>query len=241
MGISRVCKKCNQEKYLELFYKKKKGSDYYYLYTCKDCYKAYNSNYLKSYYKENSAKLIQSSKDWYKCNLLKKKEYDEKYVILNKDSKRAYYRSYFLSKKTKINARLRSYYLAKRKNNLLFKIKSRVSYSVYCYLKKNNSSKCGESVINCLPYTIAELKLHLESQFEPWMNWFNWGVYKVDEWDDNNQLTWKWNIDHIIPQSKLQYTSMSDDNFKKCWSLCNLRPYSAKQNILDGASSIRHV
>jgi hypothetical protein len=46
--------------------------------------------------------------------------------------------------------------------------------------------------------------------------------------------------DHIIPQSKLQYTSMKDENFKKCWSLENLRPLSAKQNVIDGATRIRH-
>ena len=66
------------------------------------------------------------------------------------------------------------------------------------------------------------------------MTWENHGVYNLNTWDDNDQSTWKWNIDHIIPQSKLPYTSMEDDNFKKCWALENLRPYSAKQNIIDG-------
>jgi hypothetical protein len=33
---------------------------------------------------------------------------------------------------------------------------------------------------------------------------------------------------------------MEDDNFKKCWALNNLRPLSAKQNILDGTTKIRH-
>ena len=49
-----------------------------------------------------------------------------------------------------------------------------------------------------------------------------------------------WHIDHIIPQSLLPYSSMEDDNFKKCWALSNLRPLSAKQNLLDGANRIRH-
>jgi hypothetical protein len=33
---------------------------------------------------------------------------------------------------------------------------------------------------------------------------------------------------------------MDDEEFKKCWSLDNLRPLSAKQNILDGTSRKRH-
>jgi hypothetical protein len=34
---------------------------------------------------------------------------------------------------------------------------------------------------------------------------------------------------------------MEDENFKKCWSLENLRPYSAKQNIIDGAREIKLI
>ena len=33
---------------------------------------------------------------------------------------------------------------------------------------------------------------------------------------------------------------MSDDNFKKCWALENLRPLAAKLNIKEGAQRIRH-
>jgi hypothetical protein len=33
---------------------------------------------------------------------------------------------------------------------------------------------------------------------------------------------------------------MDDENFKKCWALENLRPYSAKQNIIDGVTRVRH-
>jgi len=32
----------------------------------------------------------------------------------------------------------------------------------------------------------------------------------------------------------------SRKNREKCWSLNNLRPYSAKQNILDGIYKVRH-
>ena len=67
------------------------------------------------------------------------------------------------------------------------------------------------------------------------MNWGNWGKYNKNTWKDNDPNTWKWNLDYIIPQSHFKYTSMQDEEFKKCWALENLRPYSAKQNILDGA------
>ena len=72
------------------------------------------------------------------------------------------------------------------------------------------------------------------------MNWNNWGIYRSTTWDDHKQSTWTWQIDHIIPQADLPFSSMSDENFNKCWSLENLRPLNAKQNCIDGCTRIRH-
>jgi hypothetical protein len=80
---------------------------------------------------------------------------------------------------------------------------------------------------------MEELKQHLEKQFEPWMNWNNWTNYNPKTWKDEDLTTWTWNIDHIIPQCDLKYTSMDEENFFKCWALENLRPYSAKLNIIE--------
>jgi hypothetical protein len=70
-----------------------------------------------------------------------------------------------------------------------------------------------------LEYTLQDLKEHLESKFQEGMTWDNYG---------------EWHIDHIIPQSKLKYTSTEDENFKKCWSLDNLQPLWAKDNLRKG-------
>lgn len=116
----------------------------------------------------------------------------------------------------------------KIKEDVFFKLRLIVSNSIYHYLKRNK--KC--SMLKKLPYTMKELKEHLEKQFETWMSWDNWGRYKLDEWDDTNQETWKWQIDHIIPHSSFKYKTMDDENFKNCWALENLRPLSAKENLL---------
>ena len=52
-------------------------------------------------------------------------------------------------------------------------------------------------------------------------------------WDDNDSSTWKWQIDHIIPHFAFKYTTMNCEKFRKRWALENLRPYSAKQNMID--------
>lgn len=78
------------------------------------------------------------------------------------------------------------------------------------------------------------MKTHLESQFEPWMNWDNRKQYKTANWKDNDISTWVWQIDHIIPQCAFIFTSIQDEMFAKCWDLNNLRPLSAKENYIKG-------
>ena len=48
-----------------------------------------------------------------------------------------------------------------------------------------------EDILEC---SFEEFKLYLESKFEPWMNWSNYGVY-------DGLLNSGWDIDHIIPLS----------------------------------------
>lgn len=137
--------------------------------------------------------------------------------------------------KQKRNERLRE----KRKDPVT-KLRISISAVIRTALQKQGVSKNNLSCLKYLSYTIAELKQHLGSLFESWMTWENWGVYNSKTWNDNDPSTWTWQIDHIIPHSTLPYTSMEDENFKKCWALENLRPYSAKQNNIDGGSKIRH-
>jgi len=128
-----------------------------------------------------------------------------------------------------------------RKSNPSIKIRENISRSINSHLKSYNSTKNGESCLKHLPYSVQELKLHLESIFEPWMNWSNYGKYDTNLWDNNNTSTWTWQIDHIIPHSNFYYLSMIDESFKKCWALENLRPYSEKQNLLDGVTRVRYI
>jgi hypothetical protein len=139
-------------------------------------------------------------------------------------------------KRKKISAKQKR----KRKEDPSYKLYKNISWAIWFNLKKNKSGKNNKSCLDFLPYTMKELRDHISSLFEPWMNWENQGVYKAKTWDDNDPLTWTWQLDHIIPQSLFPYNSMEDDNFKLCWALDNLRPLSAKQNNLEGTNRIRH-
>ena len=78
-----------------------------------------------------------------------------------------------------------------------------------------------------LPYTPQQLRNHLESLWEPWMNWDNYGGRSNDE-----RKTW-W-IDHIKPQSSFLYESVDDELFLQCWALSNLRPREKRANTSKG-------
>ncbi len=66
-------------------------------------------------------------------------------------------------------------------------------------------------------YTVEQLRQHLEKQFTKEMSWDNYGSY--------------WWIDHIIPIKAFNFETPDDYDFKRCWSLKNLRPLEKIANI----------
>ena len=118
----------------------------------------------------------------------------------------------------KMNAYQREW--RKKNNTPERKLRNTVSNSVYSALKIGGHTK-GGSTFARLPYTPAELKEHIENQFDKNMSWDNYGSY--------------WNVDHIIPQAALIYDSLEHPNFQKCWALSNLRPLECGANASKGA------
>lgn len=67
-----------------------------------------------------------------------------------------------------------------------------------------------------LPYSVDDLRAHIERQFLPGMSWGNYG---------------KWQVDHITPLSSFEISSPDCDEFRRTWCLSNLRPLWAKDNL----------
>jgi hypothetical protein len=100
------------------------------------------------------------------------------------------------------------------------KFKNTLRTSIRVNLEKNNilaNTLSGSMIEFLLGYSISELMSHIESLFDSNMGWDNQGSY--------------WHIDHVYPCSKLKYKKVSDENFKKLWSMENLRPLEAIENI----------
>lgn len=93
------------------------------------------------------------------------------------------------------------------KNRLVNSVRTGISRSIYGFSGK----------IRHLPYTTDQLKSHLEKQFSKGMTWENYG---------------EWHVDHILPVSSFDFSGNPEcDEFLACWSLTNLRPMWASENI----------
>ena len=85
------------------------------------------------------------------------------------------------------------------------------------HLRKNGMSKMNKKTFEILGYTTGELKSHLSKLFTKGMSFDNYG---------------DWHVDHITPVSWFDLTNK--DEFNKCWSLSNLKPMWAQENISKG-------
>lgn len=74
-----------------------------------------------------------------------------------------------------------------------------------------------------LGYTVEDLIAHLEMQFTKGMTWEEFKAGNV-------------HIDHIVPQS--DFNTANDDEWQACWSLGNLRPAWAKDNMSKSAKRV---
>lgn len=101
----------------------------------------------------------------------------------------------------------------KKDTDIQFKIRCNVSTMICNRLKSRLASKEGKSTFDILPYTIEDLMIHLESQFQDGMSWDNYGAGED-----------KWEIDHMTPDSWFNYESTDDVDFLKSWALENLQP-----------------
>lgn len=87
-------------------------------------------------------------------------------------------------------------------------------------------NKQGSQTYDILGYNSNELRRHIESTWEPWMNWNNYGVaYKEGE-------PRKWNIDHVKSIAKFHSEGITD--IKVINALKNLRAMDARLNSVYG-------
>jgi hypothetical protein len=91
---------------------------------------------------------------------------------------------------------------------------------------KYNGSKSGRKWEDLVGYSLDKLKKHLRHRFQPGMTWYNYGTM--------------WQIDHINPVSLFNFRTPEELDFKRCWSLKNLRPLFKKDNLAKSNKLVQH-
>lgn len=151
---------------------------------------------------------------WCKDNPDKIKTIKKKSYLKNRETIIAQKRDYYQKNKIEINQKI----LIKRKTNPLFKLKAYTRNLIRKALFRNGYIK-NSKTIQILGCSFEEFKTHLESLFESWMNWDNYGRY-------NGKLNYGWDIDHIIPLS----TTKTEEDVVRLNHYSNLQPLCSYTN-----------
>ena len=199
----KTCNVCNLEKELTDFNKKKDTKDGYRNQCC-ECQK--NTR--------NKEKEKNSYKNWAGKNRIKLNEYAKQYRELTKKQKLP------RVKKTKEEKLIkqRMWYNNRIKTDPLFKLSKNIRRNILSSFKRLNLVKDTKTqqILNC---SFSELKTHIESKWESWMTWDNYGLY-------NGTVNYGWDIDHIIPTS----IATTEDQLIKLNNYTNLKPLCSYVN-----------
>ena len=183
-------------------------------------------------------------KEYRKVNAAKTKEYNKLYRELNKKELSKKRKASYLLNKENIKNKSKKYRkenpekvslfhkrynqlnkdkLTKRRNERLateplFKLKKNIRSLIRQSFKQSGFRKTSKTA-EILCCTFQEFKKHIEKQFESWMTWDNYGMYKPGA--DRT-----WNIDHKIPLA----SAKTEDELIKLNHYLNLRPLCSKEN-----------
>lgn len=199
----KKCKKCLVDKDNLLFSKRsssKDGLDPY----CKDC----------KYFFHDKWKVIADPKKIKQT----KKNSDKKWYAENKDKKLATNSSWKNKNKDYVRGWFKDYKKKRESIDVCFKISNKLRTRLWHAIKNNQKTGSAVSDLGC---SIEELKKHLESQFEPWMNWDNYGPY------NKNSMTWQ--IDHI--KALANFDLNNREELKIVCHFSNLQPLKSSYNL----------
>jgi hypothetical protein len=206
----KICSRCHQEKPLSDFHKRadrRSGVQSH----CKSCQKVRKDKYLSTgdgivkskdyrvkYYLQNKESILEENKCW-----------REK----NKDRRRKYLFNYEHTKRERDPMLVLEYakrYMNKRyRNNPKFRLCRLVSSCLRRSLGVKKNGLCWEKLLD---FSYDDLVERLKTTMPDGYLWSDYELGKTDL-----------EIDHIIPISAFNFSSHSDIDFKRCWSINNLQ------------------
>ena len=199
---------------------------------------------VKKYREENKEQLKEKQKIYKSKNKDKYSERNKIYREENKEQIKEKHKIYYENNKDKImdnhfknrehnlkrmqqwkkdnRPKLRDYqnnYNSIRiKTDPLYRLKLNIRRNIASSIKRKGfvKTKKTHEILGC---SIELFKQHLESKFESWMTWDNYGLY-------NGTSNYGWDIDHIIPSS----TGLTEEEVIKLNHYTNLQPLCSYYN-----------
>lgn len=233
---TKVCSKCNIEKELSNFRKRKDSKDGFRT-ECKQCsylvWKKYRDNndekikdQKRKEYVDNREKILLKVKNYREENIdvirikdndRSKKRYQTDpnkskiYYEKNKENILTYKKEWSEKNKEKVKVKRSLYHSLRLKNDVIFRLKCVMRSRLLSFLKTRNITKTNKTfdIVGCTPNFLRD---YLEKKFTLGMNWDNQG---------------NWHIDHIIPLS----SAKTEDELYKLCHYENLQPLWAEDNL----------
>ena len=194
--MEKICTKCEEKKELNKFDKLKKSKDGY-RNKCMVC-------------------MRQMSKIRYESLSSEEKERRE---LIKKERNKIYWSVNMKDQEFKLKEknRRRKYHLKRLETDPLYRLRIAYSRRINKCIKRFNIKNIH--FLNNLGCSLEELKVYIESKFEPWMSWDNYGKY-------NGGLDYGWDIDHITPIS----SAKTEEEFHQLCHYFNLQPLCSRIN-----------
>jgi hypothetical protein len=144
--------------------------------------------------------------------------YQRRWRELNIERKRAYDREYAKTHQKQSNLKKYRHRTRKLRTDPIFRMQIFLRARISRVLQGKTKSAASMKLIGCTP---EFLRGYMEAQFQPGMNWENYG---------------SWHVDHKKPCCGFDLTQ--PDQQRVCFHYSNLQPLWAKQNLSKGGKLI---
>lgn len=231
----KKCSKCQKNKELPDFgsnRSKKDGLNCY----CRACAKVKGTEYRIKYSEKVKAssekyqtkypeKIKTRNAEYYTNHLEEARTYGAEYYIKNRkkcDAKNTRWRTNNpdrvktnnIKYRTEHREQINEYLKNRKKTDPCFKLVCNLRSRLHSAIKNNQKSGSAVKDLGC---TVEELRLHLESQFQPGMTWDNW-------------TRDGWHIDHVKALSTFSLTKREE--FLKACNYKNLQPLWVEDHVI---------
>ena len=174
-------------------------------------YRINNPEYTKDYYRNHKEERNEKRKQYYQNNKEKENKQSEQWIKNNIIKYHENHKKYRQTHKKEKN----EYCKNKRKVDLRFNLNEKIKSAMNISLKGNKKGRHWEDLVG---YTLNDLIQHLQKTIPEgyaWQDFLEGGLH----------------MDHIIPIDAFNFSEPEHIDFKRCWSLKNLRLLPAEENL----------